>query len=453
MIKINKKILQGPVYKTLLVMTMPIMFANILQTLYQLIDTFWVGRLGAGAVAAVSLSFPILFLLTSFVIGLTMAGTILVAQYNGEGDRDKVNLISSQTLSITTILSIIFGALGYILSNFLLGLLTSDVVVLSQATSYLQVSFLALPFMFIYFVFQSNMRGVGNMKVPMYIVLITVVINFVIDPLFMYGFWFIPALGVSGVAWATFMTEAIAAAIGIIILLSGRFGVKLCLRDLALKKIWVKNIFKIGIPSSLEHSSRSLESIVMIVIVSVLGTMAVASYGLGMRIFSFAIIPAVSFYLSTSALVGNNLGAKQFDRAAKFSSAAIKSSFWFLTGLGAVFFIFAEPLAAVLIPGEQGVIASTVQFIRLMAFTFGLLGIQMVINGTLKASGRTKIPMILAWVHTLGLAGLSYILAIPLSLGIFGVWLAYPIMMTVSWIIAVVVYKKINWQRVIIYKS
>lgn len=238
--------------------SIPVIFANTLQTIYQFIDTYWVGKLGTEAVAAVSLSFPLIFFLNSFAMGFAMAGSILIAQYNGKGDTEKVSMVTGQTFSLVTIIAIIISTIGYFSSDFLLSYMTNDSLVLEQASAYLKISFVAMSSMFIFMIFQSALRGVGNVVLPMIIVLITVVINFFIDPLFMYGWKFIPPMGVSGVALATLITEVLSALIGITILFSGKYKVKLRFKDLALKFDWIKKIFKLGLPSSIEMSSISL---------------------------------------------------------------------------------------------------------------------------------------------------------------------------------------------------
>jgi putative MATE family efflux protein len=443
----REKLLNGPIVKSFLMIALPVIFANILQTVYQLIDTFWVGRLGTKAVAAVSLSFPILFFLISFALGLTIAGSILIAQYNGKGEDQKVALITGQTFLIVTLIAIVLSIIGYFSSGYLLSFLTKDIIVLEQATSYLKISFIAIIAMFIFNVFQSSYRAVGEVKIPMIIILITVILNFFLDPLLMFGWRFIPALGVSGVALATLITESLAAFIGIIFLIRGSHGVKLRLKSLYPHLISIKKILSLGLPSSLEHSSRSFGMVIMIFLVSTFGTLAIASYGIGTRILSFIIIPAIGFSIATSALVGNNLGAKQHDRTEKIVKEGIKIGFWTLTIIGVLLFIFAKPIVTFFVPNEIDLILQSTFFIRLMALTFGFIGIQMVISGTLKAAGKAGTSMFLAMFHTVSLFVISYLLAIPFGLGELGIWIGYPTANFMALCMAFYYYKKKTWLK------
>jgi len=437
--------LNGSITKSLISIAIPVIFANVLQTLYQLIDTFWVGRLGSDAVAAVSLSFPILFFLISLVMGLVMAASILVAQYNGKGDQDKVSFITGQIFSLILILAISITLIGFFSSEWILSFFTKDLAVLEQATSYLKISFLAITAMFIYNLFQSSYRGVGEVKLPLIIILASVIINFIIDPIFMFGWGFIPSMGVSGVAWATFITEYLSAIIAIGFLIKGKHGVKLRFQDLKLKYEWVKKIVKLGLPSSLEMSSRSFGMVLMTFIVSTFGTLSIATYGIGTRILSFIIIPAIGFSIATSSIVGNNLGAKEHFRAEKIVKTSMVIAFVTLSVIGIILFLIARPLAGFLVPNELELVSRATFFLKIMALSFGFIGIQMVTMGTLKAAGKTTSAMILAIGHTFTLFVLSYILAMNVGLGELGIWIAYPIANILAAGLAFYFYKKKDW--------
>ncbi|MBU0456984.1 MAG: MATE family efflux transporter [Nanoarchaeota archaeon] len=443
----REKLLNGSITKSLLAIAVPIIFANILQTVYQLIDTFWVGRLGIEAVAAVSLSFPILFFMISLAMGLVMATSILVAQYNGKGDKNKVSFTVGQSFSLIVIMATILAIIGYFSSHYLLSFLTNNLLVLEQATSYLQISFMAILAMFIYNLFQSSLRGVGEVKVPLIIILIAVILNFFLDPVLMFGWKFIPAMGVSGVALATLVTEYLSAIIGVIILVHGRYGIRLRLKDLKLRFFWIKKIFKLGLPSSLEMSSRSFGMVLMTFVVSLFGTLTIASFGIGMRIFSFIIIPAVGFSIATSAIVGNNLGARQHERAEKIVKTGMKIGFFTLAGLGILLFIFAQQISAFFVPQETLLILESARFIQIMALTFGFIGMQMVIIGTLKAAGKTATAMFLALFNTIFLVVISYVLSSVFEMQQLGIWIAYPVSNVLSAGIAYYFYLRKDWLK------
>ncbi len=448
------KLTEGSILKSLITLAIPIIFANILQTAYQLTDTFWVGKLGPSAVASVSISFPIMFLFISLGGGLAMAGTILVAQYKGMNDKKSVNHITSQTLLLIVFASIILSVAGYLATPFLVGLMKADSSVFVGAVSYMRISFAGLIFMFVYMVFQSLMRGVGNVKTPMYIVLGTVVLNLVLDPLFIFGYGFIPAYGVSGAAAASIGTQALSAIIGILILLRGKYQIKLHTKDLVPDFKLIKKMFSIGLPSSIEQSTRALGMTVMTFLVAFFGTTTLAAYGIGSRILMFVIIPALGLSTAASTLVGQNIGAGQVDRAERITKLSVRLGFIILTIVGIIVFIFAEQISAVFIPGEPAVIEMSTLFIKVMALTFGFIGIQMPLNGAFRGSGNTMVSMILSivslWILRFPLA---YLLSVHTSLKEVGIWLAFPIANIVAAFVTVIWFMSGSWKKKKIIKK
>ena len=419
---------QGPILKALFTLAIPIVFANILQTAYQLVDTFWVGRLGAEAVAAVSLSFPIIFLIISLGGGLSIAGTILVSQYKGRGDLKQVDYVATQTLMMMILVSILGSIIGYVVSGPILKLMGAEPEVLPLATSYLQISFVGMIFMFAYFVFQSLMRGVGDVKTPLYIVLATVLLNLILDPLFILGWGPIPGYGVSGAAMATVGTQGVAAVIGLAILFNGKYGIHVKWKHFRMDFSLFKQMFFLGLPASIGQSTRALALSIMAFLVASFGTLTVAAYGIGIRVFSFIIIPALGLSMATSTLVGQNMGANKVDRAETIGKQGSLVGFILLTLVGLLLFFVATPLTAAFIPGEPEVIASGSLFVKILAFSFGFVGLQQTMNGVFMGSGNTKTSMILSIMALMVFQfPLAYILSKHTDLKEVGIWVAFPI--------------------------
>ncbi len=447
-VTIKNNLTEGSILKSLISLSVPIIFANLLETAYQLTDTFWVGRLGTNAVAAVSISFPIIFLIISLGIGLAIAGTILVAQYKGKEDRKTVDHITSQTMLVVVLISIVLAIIGYILSPFFMGLMGAKVAIFSSAVLYMKISFIGIIFMFTYMVFQSLMRGVGNVKTPMYIVFGTVLLNLILDPLFIFGYGFIPAFGVAGAAVATVGTQGLAAIIGIALLLKGNHQIQLHLNDLNPDWILIKKMFKIGFPASIEQSTRALGVVVMTLLVASFGTLTLAAYGIGTRILMFVIIPALGLSMATSTLVGQNIGAGKINRAEKITKLSVIMGFIILTIVGIIMFLFAKQISAIFIPGEIQTIQSSALFIKIMALSFGFVGIQMSLNGLFRGSGNTIIPMVLSivslWVLRFPLA---YILSKHTTLAEIGLWISFPVVNILAAGISIIWFMKGTWRQ------
>src|SRR5690606_8857460 len=336
--KQKNKLTEGKILTSLLTLALPIILANILQSAYQLIDTFWLGRLGSHAVAAVSLSFPLLFLVISVGAGLTLAGTVLVAQYKGAENQKLIDFISSQSVSLIFLTSIVLALVSYFTAEPLMKLIGAGPEIYDDAVIYYKVSSMGFVFLFLFFIFQSLMRGIGNVMLPVYIVLSTVILNALLDPLFIYGFGPIPGYGVAGAAVASVITQGIAAFIGLFILFRGKNGIHIRLAAMNLKWTSLKRIFSIGLPSSIEQSTRALGMTMMVVLVASFGSDILAAYGIGARILSFIVIPALGLAIATTSLVGQNIGALKIKRAEKVANLSAKISFFGFTALGILFF-------------------------------------------------------------------------------------------------------------------
>ncbi|HCW32733.1 MAG: mate efflux family protein [Candidatus Peregrinibacteria bacterium GW2011_GWE2_39_6] len=438
---------EGSIISSIFKLAIPIVFANILQTAYQLVDTFWVGRLGAEAVAAVSLSFPIIFLMISLGGGLAMAGAILVAQYKGKKDLKQVNYISAQTFLMMLFIAALISIIGYFISEPIMKIMGAEANVLPQATSYLQISFIGMISLFGYFVFQSLMRGVGEVKIPVLIVLGTVILNLILDPLFIFGFGPIPGYGVKGAALATIATQSLATLIGLKILITGKYGIHLQLKNFKPDFALIKRMFYLGFPSSVEQSTRALGMAMISFLAASFGTLTIAAYGIGSRILGFIIIPALGFSMATSTLVGQNIGANKIDRAAKINKISSILAFSLLSLIGIILYFSAEPVTTAFIPNDQTVIASASLFIKIISLTFGFIGLQMTINGTFRGAGDTVAPMIISiislWIFQFPLA---YALSKHTSLAETGIWWAVPISNILASLVALIWFSKGTWK-------
>jgi putative MATE family efflux protein len=440
-------LLEGNILNSLVSLAWPIIMANILQTAYQLIDTFWLGRLGANAVAAVSISFPILFLVLSLGAGLTLAGTVIVSQYKGADDQKMINFSASQTVMLVLLVSILLALVGYFSANPLMRLIGAGPEIFQDSVTYFQVSSWGFVFLFMFFVFQSLMRGIGDVLLPMYIVLGTVFLNLVLDPLFIFGFGSIPGYGVAGAAIASVITQGLSAVAGLMILFSGKRGIKINFKDMGLKLDWVKRLFTLGIPASLEQSSRAAAMTVMVMLVTSFGSSVVAAYGIGARILSLVIVPALGFAIATTSLVGQNIGASKIKRAEKIGDLSSKIAFFGLTAIGILLFFFAETLTRFFVPNDPQVIQDGAKFIRIMAPSFGLLGVQQVLNGLFNGARFTQASMLISvfsmWVVRFPVA---FILSSKTVLGFEGIWWAFPVSNLIAAIVAFSYYKSGHWK-------
>lgn len=423
-----KQLTEGPILPSLIALSVPVVLANVLQTGFQLVDTFWVGRLGANAVAAVSVSFPLVFLLLSLGGGLAIAAATFVAQYAGARNRRMVSHVTAQTTLMVILASLVLTTGGYIAAPGILQLMGVDAAITDDALGFMRISFVSVGPMFVYTVFQAVMRGIGEVKLPLYIVAVTLVFNFILNPLFIFGWGPVPAGGVIGSAYATLLTQTLAAGIGLMVLFGHKYEIALQWTHFKPDLPFIKRTFMLGLPASIEQSSRALALTVMTFLVATFGTLAIASYGMGIRILTFFIIPALGLSLATATLVGQNIGAGNLDRAERSAWLSAWLGFGVLSFAGLLVFVFAPHIVRFFVPADAALIKECSYFTRLTAVAYGFIGLQQALTGALRGAGAMLSTMVLAivslWVLQFPLA---YILSKHTSLGLEGIWWALPV--------------------------
>lgn len=441
-------LLQGPILKSLITLAAPIMLMNIIQSAYTLIDAFWVGRLGGAAVAAVSVSFPIIFLCIALGTGFSMAGSTLIAQYFGARKTDMVDHVAAQSLLMSVIVAVVLGVMGFFAAPSLLGLMGVAPDVFEGALGFMRVSFVGLAFTFSMFMFQSLMRAVGETTIPIYISIGSVILNFVLNPVFIFGWGPIPAYGVMGSAITTVLAQMLGGVVVIIVLLGGKFGIHLRLRDFKPDFTYIKRAFFLGAPASAEMSMRALGMAVLTFIITSFGTMAIASYGVVSNVLNVAMIPAFGLSMAISTLAGQNIGAGNIERAGQIGRLGAWLGFWMLLGFGVIAFLFAHHFVAFFVPSDPGVIEGGAHLLRIMALFWCCIGIQFALTGVLRAAGDMITPLVISLVSQWVLQfPLAYVLSNHAGMGVDGIWWAFPIANVATTLVTVLIYVRGNWKK------
>ncbi len=444
----KNKLLEGPILRSLLTLAVPIVAANILQSAYQIIDAFWVGRLGGAAVAAVSISFPVMFLMFAVGAGLSIAGSTLIAQYVGAGNQKMVGHVAGQTLLMVILSAVVLGIAGFFLAPSLLRLMGVAPDVYAGALGFMRVSFIGLVFNFTFFVFNSIMRSIGRPNVPVLIVLGTVILNFALNPVMIFGWGPIPGHGVMGAALTTLTCQSIASVIGIVILRAGFHGVHVRPVDFVPDLQHIKRAFFLGLPASIELSARAVGLMVMTFVVTSFGTLSLAAYGVGSNVLQVIIIPAMGLSMAVSALAGQNIGAGNIARAASIGRLGALLGFCSLSVFGVLVFFFSTHLVAFFVPSDAEVIREGSLFLRIMCLSWGFIGAQFAFAGVFRASGNMVVNMTLTiasqWLLQLPLA---YALSKHTSLGAEGIYWAVPITNLVTVLITGAIYAHGGWRK------
>jgi len=434
----------GSIGKPLFFLSMPIVVTNLFQTAYNLADTFWLGQYSTDALAAISFAFPMVFLLISLGMGISVAGSVLVAQYTGAGEEREAEYAASQTMTFAAIASVLLGVTGYFLVEEFLAVMGASQDVLPMATDYMEVISLGLLFMFGFAVFVALMRGYGDTITPMLVMFGSVVLNIVLDPFLIFGWWVFPELGIEGAAYATVFSRALALVVGLAIMFRGTHGVEIHLRDMAPDTTYLRRLVGIGLPASVEGTGRALSMNLLLFIVALFPDTVVAAYGIGTRVFSVIVLPAIAVARGVETMTGQNIGADRPDRAAQAAGLAAKLLFGILTAAGVVVFFLAAPIAAVFTT-DPAVVGVAAQFLRYVALTFGFIGITRAYTGSFRGAGKTLTAAAIS-VLMLGVVRFPIAWVAAGDIGETGIWLSFALSNVAGAAIAYAWYRRGTWR-------
>jgi putative MATE family efflux protein len=437
----------------------PIIVTELLQVAYNLADTFWLGRYSTDALAAISLAFPLIFLFISVGGGFTVAGSTLVAQYTGAKSEGSAGTVAGQTLSFITLIAVTVGVLGFLLTDPMLSALPSSpgtgTDVIPLAGEYMSVFFLGLPFLFGFFVFSALMRGYGNTRAPMVVMGISVLVNVVIDPILIFGWFGAPELGVQGAALATIVSRGIATVIGVYILFGTSAGPSVSLADFRPKFEYVAQIVRIGVPSAIEQSATALGFITLTVMVISFAPEVVAAYGLGNRLTSLIFLPALGLGRATNTIVGQNLGARKPDRAERAVYLAASVGAGVMVVAGVLAYLFAEPIVSVFVgttgADAEATVRFSVEYVRIRAVEFGFIGVLQVVLGAYRGAGNTKTALAFSLVALwLGRVPIVYLLSFEYGFQETGIWIGMAAGQIIGAILAAAWFTRGTWKQSVI---
>jgi putative MATE family efflux protein len=355
-----------------------------------------------------------------------MAGATLSAQYMGAGRQDMVNHVAAQTMMLVAVTSAVFGGAGYLLAPHLLHWIGVAPDVYQGALGFMRVSFLGIIFVFSYAMFQALMRGVGQTRIPLLIVLGTVFLNFALDPLLIFGWGWLPPQGVMGAAFATLVTQGLAAVLGIVIFLRGQHGIQLTWRGFRPDFAYIRRAFLLGLPGTIELATRGLGPMALSFLAAGFGTFTIAAYGVGVNILQFVTIPAMGLSMEVSTLVGKNMGAGKLQRDERSAMLGGVTGFAGLTLTGIAAYLLAPVLVGFFVPHDPEVIAEGARFIRIMSLTWGGIGVQLCVVAAFRASGNMMSAMLVALIS-------QWLVQIPLAIVLSraglkdaGLWWSFP---------------------------
>lgn len=380
---------QGNILKQLIVFSGPIMLTNLLQTSYQIVDSLWVGNLlGGNALGAVAISSTIIFTALAFVLGINNASLTILSQQKGRKDDTGLKRYINAFVVILTIMALTLGSLGFIFSEQLLNLLGTPEEMMEGARAYLQINFLGILFLFGYNFIGTVLRAMGDSRTPLRFVLIAVIMNVMVTPLFIAGF----NLGIVGAAFATIVSQGTAFLYGLLYVLFKKLVPFMRPKLPAWSE--VKLILNLGIPAGLQMSVISAGSAAILSVVTNFGPAVVAGFSATQRLDSLIMLPASALGTAVNSMAGQNIGIKNWSRVKEITKYAVMYNFALMATIGLFAVLFAEYGVRLFIQEEEAVQFGT-QYLRIVALCFPFLGINFILNGIVRAAGAMYQVLIL----------------------------------------------------------
>ena len=441
-------VMQPNLWKTFFVFLVPLIATNILQNLSGTINTIFVGQMmGVEAIAAVAVFFPILFFLLAFVIGISAGTTVLVGQAWGAQNIEKVRSVIGSTLFMTLIGGTIIAILGFVFAPNILNLLGIDPKVMHLSLPYVRWMLAGSPLLFVYIVYTSILRGVGDSVTPLIALGLTSVIGLIVTPILLKGYFGFPALGIIAPAIATILGYAAVLIFLAFYLHHKNHPLKLDARllqhvryDADLSKI----ILKLGIPTGIQMVTTSLAGLVIIGLVNRYGAHATAAYGAVNQVLNYIQFPAMSISIAASIFAAQAIGAGKPDLLAKVTRTALSMNILFTGSLIALAYLFSKYLMALFIT-DHSVIELGQQLLFIVLWSILFFGASAIFAAIMRASGTVTVPILIN-ILTILLIEIPCAYWFSTLWGLTGIWMAYALAF-VSLCVFQALYYQFVWKK------
>lgn len=433
--------IEGNIWKGLLSFAVPIFLGNLFQQLYNTADTLIVGNfIGKEALAAVSSSGNLIFMLVGFLSGMAMGAGVLISKYYGAGDREKLRAAVHTDLAFALLAGVLLTAVGVLLTPCILRWMGTPENVLPQSTAYFRTYFYGSVALLLYNISTGILQAVGDSRHPLYYLIISSLVNVALDLLFVGAFrW-----GVASAAAATAVSQAVSAILCLRRLIRTEDVYRVELRQIRLDLPMLKQIVRFGLPSGVQNSVIGFANVIVQANINAFGDSAMAGCGSYSKIEGFAFLPVTCFSMALATFVSQNLGARQHDRVKRGARFGVLCSMILAELIGVVVWL-AAPFFIRLFNSDPEMVSYGVWQARVISLFYCLLALNHCMAGILRGAGKAMVPMavmLACWC----VIRVSYItIAVRIWKTILVVFSAYPLTWTLSAVIFLIYYTKADW--------
>lgn len=439
----NKKglMIEGVIWKELLFFSIPLLLGNLFQQLYNAVDSIIVGKyIGAQALAAVGSSAPIIHLLIGFFMGLSVGAGVVISRYFGAKKQEEMMQSIYTTLALAVVSGIGLTFIGIALTPYILTWIGTPSDVMDNSILYLAIYFAGALGVMVYNMGSGILRALGDSKNPLYFLIISSVVNVILDILFVIYM----DLGIAGAGWATMISQCLSAVLTILLLMHTKQPYRITLKKIRFHKEILKEIIHIGLPSGMQNAVVSFSNVIVQSNINAFGSIAMAGASCYTKIDGFAILPVMSFSMALTTFIGQNIGAEKYDRVKQGAKIGSFMSIGTIVVLSILIWIFAPQLISIF-TDESEVVYYGILMMKCLMPGYICLSISHSLSGVLRGAGRTTVPMIImiscwcimrmAWI--IGMTSLFNDIRI--------VFLGWPITWIASCIAIIWYYNKGNW--------
>jgi len=446
---VQRSLTEGSIPIGLIRFALPILFANVLQSLNGSVNSVWVGRfLGEAALTATSNANTVMFLLIGAAFGVAIAATIMIGQEIGANNIKETKRVVGTSATFFAAISVAMAIAGLLLSRPLLKAMSTPPDSLELAVTYMRVIFLALPCLYMYAFVMAVLRGAGDSKTPFYFMLLSVAIDIALNPVLIFGFGPIPRLGIAGSALATFIAQAVSLTALIRHLYRRRHMLCLHKDELQLlKPDWalVGILLKKGIPMSTQMLVLSLAGVLMITLVNRFGVDTTAAFGAGIQLWNYIQMPAFAVGMALSAMTAQNVGARKWHRVTRIARVGVLYSVLLTGTIVLAIELLNRQVFGLFLPMGSNALAIASHMNRIVTGSFIFFGISVALFGVVRATGAVMAPLIILTISLL-------VVRFPMAelfldrLQVDAIWWSFPISSALSSLLAFLYYRYGGWR-------
>lgn len=432
---------EGNIWKQLLFFSIPLVLGNIFQQLYNAVDSIIVGNfVGRQALAAVTSSSPVINMLISFFMGLSIGAGVVISRYFGANDREGLSRSIHTSMALILIAGIVMTFVGIFLTPYILQWVGVPQDVMENSIIYLKIYFYGIVGVMVYNMGSGVLRALGDSKTPLYFLIFSSLVNIVLD----YAFVVYLHMTISGVAWATLISQCLSAFLVCLLMMKGNEHYQLKLNQLKIQPSIFSEVIRVGLPSGIQNAIVSFSNVIVQSNINAFGSVAMAGCGAYTKIDGFAILPVMSYSMAITTFTGQNIGAGRFDRVRQGTKVCLILSLITTFFISLLLFLFGD-FALSIFSNDADVIEYGHIMLRLVVPGYFLLAISHAISGVLRGANKAASAMLIVISCWCGLRMAWILISVPIFHSIHVVLLGWPISWLVSTLIFIFYYRHGHW--------